>query len=436
MATTVDKARQRAAALAEVTPPTETRLHLAATLLARGIGEIPPRVTRLALDMGSLLNARDGGGAKAYLGQLVQLVDIWQRLRQREWSWPVGRDRLVSLMPQVAGVLAQTDETVGLYALLGSLAELVDNLDHLAVLEGQARRDIEPEALAVGDAGLILGRFAGVWKLMAANTAADLHDVWSDGAVAYAVGDGGTLLELKQGRWRQLALSTNRPLYCVRPIGDAVVVVAGEAGTLAARDHDRWHLLASPTSATLRAAYGRVTHDILVGGDADQLWRYDGYAWNAIALPPGSRRISDIVAAGPRIAATGSVGRAGGLFWLTAPGAQLDPHLDVQAPLESAFVGWGGTLGMVTAEGEVLAETEGGWQRQRLRLHGAHAADWGNIGAVTGRHGRYSVIWEHRGERWEPHVSVEGLTLRGVWCAGEAKPPRLASPAADSPSVE
>lgn len=419
--------RARAAALERMVGPTaQPRLQLGAALLARTLDELDQHVARVVLDTGALLGPLDPAAAAAYTERLISVCDLWQSAREQSWDWTDLWEQLRLLVPELDRSLTLPDERASLYALVGTLAERADDLEHLAVREGQARGDTQPQALAVGDGGLVLGRFSGVWKLMVSGCDADLHDVWSDGAAAFAVGDAGTLLQLgSDGQWKRVQVPTSRALHRVRPVGDEIILAAGAGGELIARVGGAWQRLSSPTQSTLRALWGQGPHDMCIGGEVDQIWRYDGYAWNALGLPTGSRGVNDVVATESRLAAVGSGKNQGDVFWLTPRGVLSDGRLDSAAPIEAAFLGWNRQLNLVAGDGEVLTLENETWSRVRLRAHGGSAAHQGDFAALVGRYARYGVIWENHGKGWEPTIAVDGSALRGVWCAGCAKPPRL-----------
>ena len=86
----------------------------------------------------------------------------------------------------------------------------------------KANADTKPQALAVGEQGLLIGCFDGQWKLMRTGVANDLHGVWSSDDTAYVVGDNGTVLRIEDGRCQRLDVPTDYDLRDVWGLGAAI----------------------------------------------------------------------------------------------------------------------------------------------------------------------------------------------------------------------
>jgi hypothetical protein len=194
--TPVAQALARAETLARALPEKEPALAPQARLLA---GELRKRSPGhfLALYPTEIFASLRPELGRLYLQRLFGICEVWEKIRQG-LGWPEARKLFDRLGPDLGNALAEEPRLLSYY-LLGNLAEQYDPLEQARVREGQAQRDQEPEALAAGEHGLLLGRFAGRWKLMSSGTDQDLTAIWGEGGTTFLVGRRGTVLRLRRG---------------------------------------------------------------------------------------------------------------------------------------------------------------------------------------------------------------------------------------------
>jgi hypothetical protein len=428
--TLASAASERAYGLLAAADACEESLRSATQLLSREI-EKHPTTAMLVLDTSPLVTELTPAQARVYVGQLFALRDLWERVRTGQWTWDQARSQFQQMDAQILQAIGHGDERLALHFMLGSLADKIDDLSHALVSQGQARDDTKPQALAVGDSGLLLGRFDGVWKLIGTSCAETLHDVWSDGRTAYVAGGRGTLLKLAEGHCRTIRTGTQQALYRITSVGRDFVVAAGGGGTLVVRTADGvWHTWSVPTTAALTSAYGTSIYELIVAGDADTAWRYDGYTWSAEAVPAVTS-IANFIACGDQLAAIGQSERGHGrIVWSRGRSWDVEAT-SPEAPIEGGWTAWGEKLAVVTADGLIMKQGEedkSAWNTERLRADACRSGTAGDIEVVIGKYRDYGVIWEQHANRWEVAAAVEDLELRGIWCAGQPKPPPLGTP--------
>jgi len=172
--------------------------------------------------------------ARPYLTQLTQLCDMWSRLG-KDLDFEKVSEHLRRISPDIAAALARGEGRTVRYYLLGDLADRAQSLDDYLVKEGQREEDVEPQALAVGEQGLVLGRFDGQWRLLSSGTREDLKGVWAEGDAGFIVGRRGTICALKKGRVRPVSnVPTDLALNAVWGISPKSVVAVGDHGTVLA----------------------------------------------------------------------------------------------------------------------------------------------------------------------------------------------------------
>lgn len=232
--TPVAKAKKRAEALAEALPETPQVLREMARILAEALAQAP-RDQHLALYPESVFYTLAQAAARPYLELLFDLCSLWQRVRQGQ-PWDKTKKELDRLVPDLSRVLTEQDPRRAGYYLGGSLAEQLGSLERYRLRQGQGEKDLEPEALVVGEAGLLLGRFGGEWKLMTSRTNHDLLGVWGETGAAFIVGRHGTVLRLKKGRCSLEEIPTKTHLNGVWGLNPRFVCAVGDGGLLLAYD--------------------------------------------------------------------------------------------------------------------------------------------------------------------------------------------------------
>jgi hypothetical protein len=380
-----------------------------------------PQVALFPLELFARLKPPD---RQAYLKQLTNLCDLWTGVRGG-LSWPDALKELERLSGNISSVLDHEDQRVPCYALIGSLAERWGALDEsVLVREGQAEEDMDPEAIAVGEQGLALGRFNGVWKLMSSGTSEDLRSTWGEAGVVWAVGRSGTTVRLEKGLFSPVKTPTTAHLHMVTGMDASTIFAAGDEGTLLVWDRAEWQPWPLPTKATLRAIWAGGQDRMYVAGDEPAIFRFDGYAWQRMPLPAegvgaafGSWK--------DKVVAAGGSQRGGELFVLEREGWIADSQLPRVEWLEGLWNGWGEEIGIIPHAGEALVNEGNGWTKKPLPVDQVTSVASGTQVMATGRLGKHTVIVARSEGRWEIEAALTGLTLNGIWVAGRPKPPRL-----------
>lgn len=374
----------------------------------------------------ALLKALRPSQARSYLQQLVQLSDLWEQVRKSGMPWPEVCERLRGIGPEIDAALNHSDHAVVRYYLLGDVPE-IDVLEELRIRHGQAEQDVDPEAIAVGEQGLLLGRFEGTWKLMHSGCDADLLGVWAEDGVGFVVGRGGAAAKLSQGRCQAVRLPTSETLNAVWGFGSQSVCVVGERGTVAAFNGQTWQAWPVPSEASLHCVWGNDPDNLFIGGQDAAVMRFDGYNWSRIALP-AEGFVSRVLGVADVVYAVGGSRRGGEVYRLDRDGwaRQALPPVDW---IEGAWVGWDG-LGVLPRTGQALAQSEEGWNAEALPIDEVHAVGSGAEALAVGRSGKYGVVVRRDEGAWSVEAAVEGLQIHDVWVKGRPKPPRLSPPPA------
>ncbi|MBK8480742.1 MAG: hypothetical protein IPL40_06165 [Proteobacteria bacterium] len=411
----------RARALLAALRPQGAPWAAVAHVLARELARQPPSA-QVALTPTALLATLPPPAARAYVTQIVQLCDLWQRVRQG-LPWAEARRLLDRFGPDTALALAQPDGHRLRYHLVGTLAELSE-LDDLVLSAGQAEADTKPEALAVGEHGLLLGRFGGRWKLMSSGCDEDLLGLWAGDEVAFLVGRRGTLLRLADGRCERIEVPTVQQLNSAWGIDPTLLIIAGEQGTVLVYDGKVCKPWPVPTRSALHAAWASARESIWLAGQETSVWRFDGYAWTPLALPAESF-VSRLAGADGRLVAAGGSRRGGELFRLGGRGWVRDELLPAVEWIEGLWLGWDGELGLVPRRGPAWRFDGQRWVSEALPTDEVMAAAGGDLVAIAGTMQKQTVIAVRHEGRWEVETALRDLRVNALWVAGDPKPPRL-----------
>jgi hypothetical protein len=421
----VKKAATRAALLAEALPDQPPILRETAKLLAYEL-EQAPGGRHLALFPEGVFHSLARGASRSYLEQLFDLCSLWQQVREGS-DWAEAEGRLNRIFPDVSRLLAEQEPRVAGYYLVGSLVDKLGSLDPYLIREGQGERDLEPEALAVGEAGLLLGRFDGTWKLMSSGTREDLRGVWGADGLALLVGQRGTVRRLRKGRCSPMEVPTSYTLNGVWGLSPRFVCAVGERGTMLAYDGRRWQPWPLPTESALHAVAGTGPDNLCVAGHEAVLYRFDGRAWNRMELPDDGL-VNGLCAQNGALLAVGGGRRGGVLYRLERGGWVHAPDSPRSGWLEGLWSGWGDELGVFANAGPVLVQSRGEWVAEPLPVEQIRVVASGAHVMALGSSGRYEVILRRTESGWKVEASLVGLRLTGVWVAGRPKPPQKKRP--------
>jgi hypothetical protein len=352
----------------------------------------------------------------------MHLCDLWQHLRGGT-SWSESRQVLERISPEVNTALDHPDKRLARYYLIGSLADKPPSLDDFRIRQGAQEDDTEPEALAVGEQGLLLGRFEGQWRLLSSGTKEDLRGVWGDRDVAYIVGRRGTIIVLKEGRATVMESGTHHHLNSVFGLGPRSVCAVGESGTVVAFNGHAWQLWPVPTHSPLQRVWGTALENLFIGGQESGTYRFDGYGWNRTPLPVEGM-VTGFAGDETEVFAAAGTSHGGLLLRLDREGWQRDKHPRIDW-LEGLWKGWDDEIGLVSTGGMVGLFRQGQWLSEQLPIEQANAVNCGAFPMVAGVVGDHSAIVGLSDEGWHIEATIRGLQIYGVWVAGEPKPPRL-----------
>jgi hypothetical protein len=420
--TGVGQAIARAEALAKALPDKDPPLAGQARLVARQLSRHAP--TRfLSLFPTEIFAALRPEHVRLYLQRLFGICEVWEKLRKGT-SWADARKLFDKLGPEVGNALGQ-EERVLSYYLLGTLAERYDPLEEARVREGQAQADQEPEALAVGEQGLLLGRFGGRWKLMSSGTDQDLRALWGDPGNVFIVGRRGTILRLRKGLSSSMESATTSHLHAVWGQGPRFVCAAGEDGAVVVFQGKAWQPWPVPSRATF-ACIGGAGSDICIGAQDLTVLRFDGRTWTKTQLPDQGMA-SRIWGQDGQLFAIGGSRRGGELYACRRGVWERDDSLPRSDWLEAVWRGWNDELGLVSASGPLLLRREGRWGTEPPPAEHLSDVAAGTLVVAAGQIGRYGVLCRRDPEEgWKVEATVPDLRIAAVWVVGRPKPPRLA----------
>jgi len=417
--TELSVARERAKTLLRVLPQERTDLLEAARTLSRALDK-PPAAGCLAVFPLEIFTGMRSRAAQLYVQHLVNLCDLWEQVRAG-LPFDEAQRQLDQICPEV---FQQQDPRVMRYYLIGSLAQAGDDLADFLISEGQGEKDLQPQALAVGEQGLVLGRFDGVWKLMSASVDKDLRGVWGVEDTAFVVGRDGTALRLRQGRFVGMEVPTRQHLNAVWGLGSRWVCAVGEAGTVVVFDGQQWHPWSVGTNASLHCIAGSGSDNICLSGRESAVLRYDGYGWNRLPLPEETV-ISRLAVIDSVVHAAGGTRKGGELYRLERQGFVRDASLPRVDWLEGVWGGWGDELGVAPGSGPILFRRGRAWESEPVALEHLTAAAAGSSTMVLGSRERYEVIMGRTESGWQIEATLVGLRLNALWVAGNPKPPRM-----------
>jgi cysteine-rich repeat protein len=149
-------------------------------------------------------------------------------------------------------------------------------------------------AVAVGTGGRILasnGLIGDTWTSQASFTSNQLNDVWGDaaGAAVYAVGDAGTITTRTAGVWTAQTV-TAQNLRSVFGAGNTVFVVGTNGTILRKVDTGAFTAMPSPTTQTLFGVWARSPTDAYAVGSGGA-FHYDGTSWKVIPSGAGLQHV-------------------------------------------------------------------------------------------------------------------------------------------------
>jgi hypothetical protein len=429
--TPVATAVARVAALLAIIPEQDRALTDALQAMKRALDEAPAEQL-LVLYPINVFSGLDRESGQAYLQQLVGLCDVWEKVRQG-LAWPEAQTTLARVCPDLPGVLRHKDPHVGGYYLVGSLVDRQPSIDDYLLREGQGQLDLEPEALAAGEQGLLIGRFGGRWRLMSSGTSCDLLGIWGEGGTAFVVGRGGTVLRLRKGRCSAMEVPTTTHLTAVWGLSLKFVCAVGEGGTLLAYNGKSWQLWPLPTRAALQSVGGAGPDSICIAAHDAAMLRFDGRSWNRTPLPEETM-VNQICADETTIYAVGGSRRGAELLRLERTGWARDERLPRVEWLEGASAGWGSELRVAPGSGPILVRKSSGWVEERIPADRLTAMAGGAMTMALGTAAGYNVVLT-RGERgWQVECSVgKDLKLSAIWVAGRPKPPRINTDGGENP---
>lgn len=415
-------ARERARAVIRALPAELPLLVEAARRLARALKQAHGE--QLRLHPVKLFSALPRQQQPVYLQRLFNLCELWERLRGGE-PWEAVHEKLLWVDPAAEELLKQPDPDLAQAGFVGQLAAQQAGARELLVARGQDLDDLQPQALAVGDQGLVLGCFEGTWKLMSSGSDQRLSGVWGDNGSAFVVGHQGTALRLKQGRWSALEVPTSQNLNAVWGTSSGSVVAVGDGGTVLVFTGRRWQPWSVPTSADLHAVAGTGPEDIYVASGEATVLIYDGINWSSLTLPEKSQ-LAQLCSATGVIHGAGNSRWGGEVFSLRGKSVKQDKQLPTVKQLTGIWRGFGAGLGVLAPPAQVLVNEGGGWLSEALPVDRLQAVAAGARLLALGRTGEYSVILCRGEDGWQMEASVpRQLRLNALWVAGDPRPPRL-----------
>lgn len=425
------QAAERATALRDAIEDHRAPIYVAAKTLARELEELDES-EMVSLYPDELFASMTRSAAMGYIKHLTQICDLWQHFRGG-LSWSDTRTQLGRISREIVTAIDHKDARLSRYYLVGSLADKQLGLDEYRIREGAAEEDKEPEALAVGEQGLVLGRFDGRWKLLSSGCEHDLLGVWADGETAFAVGRRGSVIRITEGETEQMESGTEASLNGVWGLSTQSICAVGEGGTVIAFNGEKWQPWQIPSEAPLHAVWGTSIDNLFIGGQESSTYRFDGYTWNKMPLPTEAM-VRAFVGNEEAVNVICGTSRGGLVAKLERDGWKSERHPRVDW-LEGGWLGWEDALSVATGAGVVVTRGEGEWKQEQLPVEQLVATfSSGETPMVIGRQGEYGLILGHGDEGWQIEASVRGLQLFAIWVAGEPKPPRLSlAPEADAP---
>lgn len=416
--TAVPAALQRARTLAQALP---AELARQCSVLVRAL-ERCAAGGQLVLHPERIFSGLQPRQGRAYLQQLVHSADLLERLRQGA-PWAATRAALEHSTSSLAE-LWQLEPDQQRDRLVGREASGARGLEQLLVRAGQGEDDTAPEALAAGDNGLLLGRFAGQWKLMSSGCERHLRGIWGLDQTAYLVGAGGAVVRLRDGRCATLDVPVDQDLNAVWGLSARMVCVVGDEGKVLMFTGRNWQPWVVPFDGALYAITGAGPEEICISGAEPAVLRFDGFNWNRLDLPEGGEAhglcyVDEVVHAAGR-------SRFGGeLFRLERRGFVQDKTLPTTSALSDLWPGWGATFGVLPESGDALYFNGQAWAAEAIPADRLHACAGGAHAMAVGRSGSYSVILARGDNQWRVEASLRGQRLAAIWVAGRPKPSRL-----------
>lgn len=424
-ATSVMQARQRARVLHSAITGQHPALISASQILVSALANAPADAD-LVLSTEKILSEMPSATALAYIQQLVNCCDLFEQLR-KGLPWPVVQQHLERIHPSFPSLLHQGDAEAARLGLVGLRASTRDSLEERLVSKGQDQDDLRPEALAVGNQGLLLGRFNGVWKLMSSGTDQDLKGVWGLEDTAFLVGSAGTVIKLDQGQCTAMEVPSDRNLNAVWGLSPRMVCVVGEEGAVLMFTGRSWQKWVVPSEAALHTIAGSGPENICIAGREPTVLVFDGYSWDRVDLPEDSVA-NQLCCVNGVVLAAGKAQRGGEISRLEEGAFVKDALLPKTNPLEGIWAGWENSFGVVPTTGVSLFHNGSGWVSEPLPAEWIHASAGGAMAMAVGRSGKYSVLLARVESEWQVEASLKGQRLNTIWVAGSPKPPRLTIP--------
>ena len=419
--TSVALAKSRALALRDSVPDRRGALFLAAKALARELEDYPEDQLVAVFPEAIFVDLPRAGG-RAYVSQLTKLAELWGLFRGG-MPYEEVRQHLGTISPEILSGLDQQESKVARFYMIGSLAEKARGLSDFYIQEGAGEKDKEPQALAVGEHGLVLGRFDGEWKLLSSGVDEDLRGAWGVGDTAFVVGKRGTIVRLKGGEAERLETPTNATLSGVWGFSATSACAVGDRGTVLAFSGDKWQPWSMPAQVALHRVWGTGPENLFVGGQESAAYRFDGYGWARLTLP-AEGIITAFAGDDVDVYAVSGTTHGGSLLQLGREGWQrVLGQARIDWP-EGCWFGFEDELGIVSGSGAAIVRGAGVWTAERLPLEQVYGVSGGELVFAVGLIGEHGVIAARQEEGWVIEAAVKGLQLFGVWAAGEPKPPR------------
>lgn len=422
--TPISAAQARVRVLHRSLKKTYPILERSAKILQRELNKLPTELYLVLFPQEVFAGLRPDA-SRIYTEQLTSICDVWEKLRQGK-PWKVIEKALEQVFPDFKAVVHHKDTRVAGYYLIGSLVDKQHEMDEeIIVNKGQGKDDQAPDALAVGESGLLLGRFQKQWKLMSTGCAHDLRALWSDGQVTYLAGASGTLIQLVNGRCESVELSTSHGLRGMWGLSPNLLCAVGDEGTVLAFNGKGWQPWLVPTRASLHCIAGSGPDNIWIAADDVSLWRFDGYSWTRLTLPEGAMANQLYVDKNMVLAAGGS-SHGGELFRFERGLWRRDEELPRRVDwLNGLWKGWGTEWGVIPETGPLLTKSGNTWISESFPVERIHAVTPGSTTLALGTKGKYQVILARSEAGWQIEAAIPELKLHALWVAGQPKPPRV-----------
>jgi len=238
----------------------------------------------------------DGVKAKETIAGHNSFRDVWGFGTKQAWAVGTGGD-IVSYTgkgwrSETSGILVDLNGVAGnkpseLWAVGagGTILTLRGNrwsVQSGGVAQGLVAVASGPTAgagLALGEAGVLLRRKAGHWRVEAPLPGGRYRDLWTDGSRAVVVGERGLLVVRKNKGWQRVATDTPEDLVSVWG-WDGGAVAVGTRGTVVRLVGDKVTREETGTGLDLRGVWGTSSRALYAVGNRGVVLRFDGERWS------------------------------------------------------------------------------------------------------------------------------------------------------------